>query len=111
MENLIEHLGPAACFLLPVLLFLWLMPWVMCAMFLDQSKRQVTVAQVMCITALWSIELGSGYWFGYPVIVAGILWAGILVFIPTVLICLRIRRRRRKLIAMVRTSAKPAGAG
>jgi hypothetical protein len=110
VEHLVE--GLVYSFLLvPILLVLWLMPWALLARFLDQSKWQLTLAQIMLFTAMCSVVLGSCYWFGYALVMGGIGWAGILAFLPARIICWRIGRRQRRLEALAAKSAASSATG
>jgi hypothetical protein len=111
VENLVEVLGIYSFLLVPILIFLWLIPWALVARFMDQSKRQVTLAQILLLTAMCSVVLGSCYWFGYVLVMGGIGWAGIVAFLPARIICWRIGRRQRRLEALAAKSAASSASG
>ena len=81
----------------PLLLALWLLPWVVLAAWLDRSRLQFTLAAVMWATALACIELGAGYWLGFGVVASGIVGIGVFVFLPTLLAQKVMRWRERRL--------------
>jgi hypothetical protein len=93
----------------PLLLALWLLPWIGLAVWLDQGRRQFTLAAVMWATALACVEMGAGFWLGFGVIVVGIFNTGILVFVPTLIAHKRILRRKRKLQALPVSQVTAAG--
>lgn len=79
----------------PLLLALWLLPWLCLAIWIDSGwPRRFTLASLLLGVAICSLEMAAMFWFGPKLITSGILVAGITAFLPTVLVRWIPRRTR-----------------
>ena len=71
----------------PLFLVLWLLPWFCIAVWIDNGwPRRFTLASLLLGVAICSLEMAAMSWFGPMPIVPGIIFAGVIVFLPTILV-------------------------